>query len=152
MTGSLSQKLFCQLQAKGKWHVILESLKKKKRPTNTTINQTNKCTLTNIKGYIYVVSIWDSCLKLLQVILVFHLYLYRFWWGSCHGVTWSLSLPLPLSLCLHIQFLEDMCKSFVWCACMFNSWRICAQFLYYVPTCSILEGYMHNFCIPTLLD
>ena len=49
-TGSLSQNLFCQLQAKGEWLTILESLKKK------TKKQTNKqrCSYELKMIYIYI--------------------------------------------------------------------------------------------------
>ena len=43
-----------------------------------TINQTNKGALMSLKGYISMVSIWGFCLKLLWVVLVFHLHLYLF--------------------------------------------------------------------------
>ena len=60
---------------------------KQRRPTAATINQTNKGALTSLKGYIFMVSNWDSFLKLLQVVLIFHLYLYLFWWGFFLEVT-----------------------------------------------------------------
>ena len=67
----------------------------------------------------------------LKVILVFSVFISTYS-GKALATRWprslSLSLSIPLPLCLRIQFLEDMCTSFVWCACMFNSWRICAQF------------------------
>ena len=63
------------------------------------------------------------------------------------GWPWFLSLSLPLLLCLHIQFPPDMCTISVLCAWMFNSLGICAQVLCYVPTCSILSGYVHKFCV-----
>ena len=37
-------------------------------------------------------------------------------------------------------------------ACIFNSLVICAQVLYDVLVCSIPIGYVHKFCILTLLD
>ena len=81
--GSLSQNLFCQLQAKCEWLTTLESLKKKKKkktwPTTSTINQINKVLLWAKWIYIYiyicvcvcvcVVFIWGSCLILLSVAL-----------------------------------------------------------------------------------
>ena len=99
-----------------------------------------------------MVSIWGSCLKLLWVACTFcllHLYLYLFWWGSCLRVTlvsisicassFALACSIPVGyvhkiciMCLHVQFPEDMCKNFNLyriCACIFNSWRICAQVL-----------------------
>ena len=69
----------------------------------------------------------------------------------------SLSLPLPLLLCLPIQFSKDMCTSSVLhgtYVCIFNSRMICAQvldsvltFVGFVPTYSIVEGYVHNFLV-----
>ena len=148
MTGSLSQNLFCQYQAKDEWLTILELLKRNKKqgkrpqPLTKTIDQTNKVLL---KGYIYIyththIYLWcpfgalalnfSRWLMLLDNTCLLHLYLYLFWWGYCLGVTWSLSLSLRFPLCLHIQLPQDMCTSFVWCSCMFNSWRICVQILY----------------------
>ena len=148
--------------------------------------------------YISVVSVWNVCLKLLRVVLVFHLYLYLFWWGSCLGVTLvsiSISTSSTVPACLiSIGYVAK----FVWCACMFNSrrmctssvlygiyacifnsQRICAQVMHssfltcmgfhacmfnslricaqiltcigFVSAYSILEGYVHNFCILTCL-
>ena len=61
MTGSLSQNPFCQLQVKGEWLTILESLKKKlkikkkkKRRFSYELKQPNKGAFTNLKGYIYL--------------------------------------------------------------------------------------------------
>ena len=109
----------------------------------------------SLKWYIFVVSIWGSCLKLLCVACVFcllHLYIYLFWWDSCLGVilvsisTSSTALACSISvgyvreicmMCLHVQFPEDMCMNFNLyriCACIFNSWRIYAQ----VPCSSFL--------------
>ena len=59
-----------------------------------------------------------------------HLYLYLFWWGSCLVVTLVSVSSLPFLLWLHIQFPQYMCTSSIWCACMFNFQRICAQILY----------------------
>ena len=67
----------------------------------------------------------------------------------------SLYLSLPLPLCLHIQFLWDMCTISVFYAFIFNSLGTCAQFLCYsflicmgsIPTCSIPLGYVNEFCI-----
>ena len=42
MTGSLSQNLFCQLQGKGEWLTILESLKRKTDKANSHNHQPNK--------------------------------------------------------------------------------------------------------------
>ena len=42
MTGSLSQNLFCQLQGKGEWLTILESLKRKIDKANSHNHQPNK--------------------------------------------------------------------------------------------------------------
>ena len=100
--------------------------------------------------YIFVVSIWGFCLKLLQVVLVSHLYLYLLWWSSCLKVTLvsisistSSTVPacsIPIGyvhgiciMCLHVQFPKDMCtisNLYRIHACIFNSRRICAQFLY----------------------
>ena len=148
-TSSLSQNLFCQLQVKGEWLAILESLKKEKqtRPIATTINQTNKVLLRAKNDiYIFVVSIWGSCLKLLRVAYasyLLHLHLYLFWWGSCLRVTLvsistftSSIVPaylIPLGyvhkfcmMCLHVQFPEDMCtNSVLWLA-----WLVCGPCLH----------------------
>ena len=71
-TGSLSQNLFCQLQAKAKWLIILESLKRKTNMTNNCNHQPNKQdALRSLKGYISMVSLWGSCLKLLRVACTF---------------------------------------------------------------------------------
>jgi len=138
--------------------------------------------LTNLKWYIFVVSICGSCLKLLHVAcssclpslslpimarllpqgdLGLYLYLYLFYCAyifnslkiyaqilACIGSVLAYSIPKGYvhklciflfwfiwDLCLHIQFLEDMCTSSVFfssklyriCACIFNSRRICAQ-------------------------
>ena len=60
---------------------------KQTSPTTATINQTNKCALMSLKVYTSMVSIWGSCLKLLWVVLVFHLHLYLLWQGYCLEVT-----------------------------------------------------------------
>ena len=60
-TGSLSQNLFCQLQAKGEWLTILESLKKKKKKKKNKqrcsyeLKQPNKqrCSYDLKRMYIY---------------------------------------------------------------------------------------------------
>ena len=159
MIGSLSQNLFCQLQAKSKWLTILESLKKKnkhgQRP-QPLIKQT-RCSYELKRIHICGVHLgllsWTSLGGLcLWIILVFPIII------SASGWLWSLSLSLPLLLCLHIQFPRDMCTNFglykVF-TCIFNSRRISAQVLYssflidmgFVPTYSILGGYMHKFLL-----
>ena len=73
MIGSLSKNLFFQLQAKGEWLPILESLKsekkkKKKKMANGLNHQPSKTRrFYELKGYVFVVSIWGSYLKLLLV-------------------------------------------------------------------------------------
>ena len=108
----------------------------------------------------FVVSICSSCINFSRWLapLVFHLYLYLLWRGSCLRVTLvSISIStsfivlayltpsryvhefwLAQGLCLHIQFPKDMFISSIFFssdlygiyACIFNSWRICAQVLY----------------------
>ena len=93
IAGLLSQNLFCQLQARGKWLTILESLKKKKKKTNMANDrnyQPNKQgALISLKWYMFVVSICSSCINFSRWLapLVFHLYLYLLWRGSCLRVT-----------------------------------------------------------------
>ena len=110
-------------------------IEKQINPIAATINQANKGALMSLNGYIFMMSIWGSCLKLyrvelhLWVILVFPISI-----STCSGEaltvgwTWSLSLSLPLQLCQHIQFPRDMCIISILYACIFNSLRICAQF------------------------
>ena len=159
------------------------------------LKQTKKGALMSFKRiYIYGVhlgllpqtSLGGTC------VLVFHLYLYMFWWVSCLRVNLvsifiSTSSIVPACLipvgyvrkicitCLHVQFLDDMCTTCIGsvpaysiprgrctssvfflsdlygiCACIFNSRRICAWFLYcmgFVFACSFPVGYVHDFCI-----
>ena len=130
--------------------------------TNNHNHQPNKQrTFTSLKRYISLVSIWGSCLKLLRVdntcllspsllVLVrllprddlgLYLCLYFFY---CAYIFNSLGICAQImaaqGLRLHIQFPQDMCTNFVFlssdwygsCACIFNSWRIYVQSLYYL--------------------
>ena len=138
MTSSLSQNSFYQLQAKCEWLTILESLKKKnkqgQRPQPST--KQTRCFYELKKIYtcgVHLRLLLQTSLVGLRlwVILVFSVSI-----STCSGEAlasrwpWSLSLSLPLPLCLHIQFHWDMCTSFAWSACLFNSQRICAQILH----------------------
>ena len=110
-TSSLSQNLFCQLQVKGEWLAILESLKKEKqtRPIATTINQTNKV-LLRAKNDIYIyIYLWCPFGALASNFsewltpLIFSISISTYSGEALAlGWPWSLSLPLPLLLCLHI--------------------------------------------------
>ena len=97
-------------------------------------NQINKGALTNLKGfiYIYVVSIQGTCLKLLQVACascLFHLYLYLLLWGSCLKVTLVSISTFTSSIVPACSIPSWYVLKFVWCASMFNSFRICARVL-----------------------
>ena len=135
MTSSLYQNLFCQLQAKGEWLTILESLKKK-----------NKHGCTYELKRIYICGVHLGLLPQtslgglrLWVILVFSIFI-----SSCFGESlasgwpWSLSLSLPLPLCVHVKFPQDMCTSSM--LFLFD----CMGFL---PACSIPVGYVHKFYV-----
>ena len=139
MIGSLSQNLFCKLQAKGEWLTILGSLKKKNKqgqwpqPPNKQMRCSYKLEMIYICGVHLGLLCQTSPSGLrLRVIPVFSIYI-----SPCSNKAfasrwhWSLFLSLPLPLCLYVQFLRDMCTSSVWYACMFNSRRICAQILYF---------------------
>ena len=89
-----------------------------------------------------MVSIQGSCLKLLRVACAFRQYL----------SSPSLSLPVLVRLLPQSDLGLNLYLYLFHCAYIFNSLRICTQFLYYVPACSILEGYVHNFYILTLFD
>ena len=71
----------------------------------------------------------------LWVILILHLYCYLFWWGSCLERPCSQSLSLPLLLCLHIQFPEDMCTNsgffLFWLA-----WDLCLHIQFLKDMCT----------------
>ena len=89
-----------------------------------------------------MVSIWGSCLKLLRVACASRYYMS------------SLSLSLPILMKLlprgdHGLYLYLYLFHY---ACIFNSLGICAQILYDMPACSIHGGYVHKFCLLTLLD
>ena len=58
---------------------------------------------------------------------------YQFSEDMCTSSVFFLSNLYGVS-CLHVQFPEDMCTNYDLhkiCACIFNSWKICAQFLYF---------------------
>ena len=114
-TGSLSQNLFCHLQANGKWLTILESPKKKKKKTNKGCSY--ELTQQITKGY----SLCGVYLGLLPQTSPGDLFL---------SSSSLLSLPFRVRLltrvdlglflyhylylflpCLLVQFLEDMCMS-----------------------------------------
>ena len=58
-----------------------------KKKNKGAFTSSNEGALMSLQWYISVVSIWGSCFKLLQVVLVFCLHLYLFWWGSCLRLT-----------------------------------------------------------------
>ena len=124
----------------------LESLKRKRKKCSYKLRQTNEGALTSLKVYISVVSIWGSCLKLLWVVLVFHLYLYLLWWGTCLGLTLvyiSISTSSTAPACLiPVGYVGEICNDvsaysipkgythhldlYRIYAYIFNSYRICA--------------------------
>ena len=89
---------------------------KQTRPTDATINQTNKGVLTSLKGCIFVVSIWGSRLKLLRVACTFGQYL----------SSPSLSLPIPMRLLPRGDLGLYLYLYLFYCAYIFNSLGICA--------------------------
>ena len=103
-------------------------------------NQTNKGSLMSLKWYISMVSIWGSSLKLLRVACascLLHLYLYLFLWGSCLGVTLiSISSTVP-ACSIPLGYMHKP----VWCACMFNSLKICAGVLSILTHEGVLGGW-----------
>ena len=136
--GSLSQNLFCQLQAKCEWLTILESLKNKKNKhgqrSQLSTKQT-RCSYELKSIHLYCVhfgllpktSPGGFCL--LSSISISTLSCEAF----ASGWLWSLSLSLPFLLCRIL--LQDVCTnsgSHWVCACILNSWRICAKVLYFL--------------------
>ena len=144
MIGSLSQNLFCQLQSKGEWLTILESLKRKKQTNvllRASINkqvcsyelkQPNKGALISLKGYIYIY-IYGVCLRFLPQTSS---------GGTCLP---SLSLPVRVRLLPRGDLGLYLYLYLFYCVCIFNSCRICARILYDVLVYSIPIGYVHIF-------
>ena len=118
----------CKQKASDSLSRVTKKEKKKKKRCSYKLKQTNKGALTSLKVYIPVVSIWGSCLKLLWVVLVFHLYLYLLWWGTCLGLTLvciSISTSSTAPACLiPVGYVGKICND--------------------VSTYSIPKGYMHH--------
>ena len=145
--GSLSQNLFCQLQAKGKWLTILESLKKKNKHGQwpQPLTKQTRCSYELKWIYIYGVhlgllpqtSLGGLCL---WVILFLCLHLYLFYSSEALTFGWLLSLSLFLSLilCLHIQF-RQICTQV-----LYSSFLTCIGSM---SAYSIPSGYVYKFCI-----
>ena len=115
-TGSLSQNLFCLLQAKGEWLIILESLKKKdKQRCFYKLKQPNKqgCSYKLKRLYICGVhlGLWPQTSPN----------------GLCLLSFPSLSLPVLVRLLSRDDLGLYLYLYFFYCACMFNSLEICAQ-------------------------
>ena len=90
----------------------------------------------SLKGYIFVVSIWGSCLKFLRVACTFCLPS-LFLFVLVRLLPWD---DLGLYLYLYLFY----------CACIFNSFKICVWILAcirYVLAYSILSRYVHKFYI-----
>ena len=92
-TSSLSHNLFCQLQTKGKWLIILESLKTKNKHGQRLQPSTKQIRFSYELKMIYIYGVHLGLLPQtspgglrLWAILVFYLNLYLFGWGSCLGV------------------------------------------------------------------
>ena len=142
-TSPLSQNLFCQLQAKGEWLIILESLKRKnkqgQRPQPSTKKikgllraQTTKPKRVLLRSWkIYICGVHLGALASnfsgWLAPLIFSISI-----STCSGEALALKWPwsLPLLLCLHVQFPWDMCTS-----------------LYDVSACSIPSRYVHKSCL-----
>ena len=147
-TSSLSQNLFSQLQAKGEWLIVLESLKRKKtnkqKGAFTSLNKQTRLLLwsqTNKQGCFYELNRIYICgvhLGLLPQTSP---------GGTCLP---SLSLPVLVRLLPQGDLGLYLYLYLFYCACMFNSYRICARNLYDVPTCSIPIGYVHEICMMCL--
>ena len=89
--------------------------------------------LTSLKGYISMVSIQGSCLKLLRV--------------ACASCLPSLSLPVLVRLLPRGDLGLYLYLYFFYYACIFNSFWICAHILAcigFVPTYSIPSRYVNN--------
>ena len=172
MTGSLSQNLFCQYQAKDEWLTILELLKRNKKqgkrpqPLTKTIDQTNKVLL---KGYIYIyththIYLWcpfgalalnfSRWLMLLDNTCLLHLYLYLFWWGYCLGVT-LVFVSIPMfsivpTYSITSGYVHKFCMMFLHVQFLedmctnFVFW-LCLTDVWFVPAYSILVGYVHKW-------
>ena len=150
-TGSLSQNLFFQLQAKGEWLTIPESLKRKTNkgaftsPNKKTrvlyeLKQINKCAFTSLKRIyncgvhlrlLTQTSSGGTCLPSLSLPILMR-FLPRGDLISISISTFStvLACLIPIGyvceiyvMCLPAQFLEDMCTNS-------DFYRICACIFY----------------------
>ena len=151
-TGSLSKNLFCQLQAKGKWLTILDSLKMKnehgQRPQPLTKQTRFSYELKMIYIYIYGVH-----LGLLTQTFSGG---YRLWVVSVSILISSNLVRLlpPCDFYLYLNlFNSRSLMPWFWCTCSIPR-RICTQvpysfFLFLswgsVPVYSIPEGYVHKY-------
>ena len=114
-----------------------------------TINQANKVLLRDWKDiYLWcptgaLASNFSRWLVPLGNTCLLHLYLYLFWWDSYLKVTLvyvsistfstlpTYSIPLGYvhkfcMMCLHVQFLEDMCTNYVFWLCLIGVWFVSA--------------------------
>ena len=119
-TSSLSQNLFCYLQANGKWLAILESLKKKKKKYKQGCSY--ELTQQTTKGYSLcdvhprlLPQTFPSDLFLLSSSLISLPFLVRLLPRIDLGI-FLYHYPYHFLLCLHVQLPEDMCTS------SFNCW------------------------------
>ena len=148
--GSLSQNLFCQLQAKCEWLTILESLKNKKNKHGQRSQLSTKKTRCSYElksihlycvhfGLLPKTSPGGFCLlsSISISVSTFSIVphtpsgrVYKFW--------------LALGLCLYTQFLEDMCKSSIFSllTCMGSMlvYSIPRGYVHKCPWCSDLRG------------
>ena len=142
--GSLSQNLFCQLQAKGKWLTILESQKKERGALRSLNKQTKVLLLaqTNKQGCSYEfrrIYIYLWCPSGALASNFSRWYLSSISISTCFGEALASGWPWSLSLSLYLFYH----------ACKFNSHRICARNLYNVLARSTPKGYVHKFCVLT---
>ena len=129
MTSSLSKNLVCQLQAKGKWLIILESLKGNQTwPTASTTNQTNKVLLR--AKMIHICGVHMELLPQTSpgdILPPFDFYLYLYLYLNFFYSGWLAPISQPFSimggLCLNtsvnIQFQEGYVLKF--CILLFLS-------------------------------
>ena len=151
--------------------------KKNKQMCSYELKQTKKGALMSFKRiYLYIYGVHLGLLPQSSLsgtcVLVFHLYLYLFWWVSCLGVNLvsifiSTSSAVPACLipvgyvrkicitCLHVQFLDDMCTTCIGSVPAYSIPRgrctssvFFLSDLYGICACIlILVGYVHDFCI-----
>ena len=138
-TNSLSQNMFCQLQAKGEWLTILESLKRKtkvllraqtiKRGCSYELKKSNKRCSYELKR-IYICGVYLGFLPQTSL------------GGTC---LLSPSLPVLVRLLPRVDLGVCLYPYLFYHAYMFSSCRICERNLYSVLACLTPEGYVHNF-------